>query len=79
MDLKKLISRGKVIAKEITFQHRKTVEYRNQLVKEFTLKNYSRYVSLLAKLRRAERHEQKLEKDWWNIQEKIRKARKNYF
>jgi len=79
MDLKKLISRGKVIAKEITFQHRKTVECRNQLVKEFTLKNYSRHVSLLAKLRRAERHEQKLEKDWWNIQEKIREARKNYF
>ena len=79
MDLKKLISRGKVIAKEITFQHRKTVECRNQLVKEFTLKNYSKYVSLLAKLRRAERHEQKLEDDWWNIQEKIKKARKDYY
>jgi len=77
MDLKKLISRGKVIAREITGQHRKTVELRNQLVKEYTLKNYNRYVSLIAKLRKAERHERKLERDWWGIQEKIREARKN--
>ncbi len=79
MDLKKLITRGKVIAKEITYQHRKTVDCRNQISKEYTLKNYTRYVSLLAKLRKAERHEQKLEKDWWIIQEKIRNERKNYF
>lgn len=76
MDLKNLISRGKIIAKEITGQHRKTVELRNQLVKEYTLKNYNTYVSMIAKLKKAERHEQKLERDWWRIQEKIREARK---
>jgi len=77
-DQKKILElENKVIAKEITIQHRTTVQLRNQMVQEYNHNNYPKYISLVSRLKKAEGHELKLEKDWWIIQGKIRKARKD--
>lgn len=72
-----LINKGKRIAKEITTQHTITVKIRNRLFIKGNIEDYERYRTIIAELKKAEKHEKELEKQWWFNQEKIRKARKN--
>jgi len=76
MSLGKLIKTGKSIAREISSQHSKTVAIRKQLVVKNNIRDYHSYQSFISKLKKAEKHEQKLEKQWWDVQDKIRVERR---
>jgi len=73
MGLNNLIKKGKRIAKEITTQHTITVKIRNRLFIKGNIEDYERYRTIIAELKKAEKHEKILEKQWWLNQEKIRK------
>ena len=70
-----LIQKGKRIAKEITTQHTTTVKIRNRLFIKGNIEDYERYRNIISELKKAEKHEKELEKQWWLNQEKIRKER----
>jgi len=75
MGLSNLIKKGKRIAKEITTQHTITVKIRNRLFVKGNIEDYERYRKIIAELKKAEKHEKELEKQWGLNQEKIRKER----